>query len=388
MFPCGWFSLYCDTFRLLKKTDVNLIHINASYKPAYVYGGTTFSVSLLCESLVATRNNVTVLTTTANGKDELPAGSSVTDGVPVIYFNRLTKDHSHFSPALLSALLKMASQTQVVHIHAWWNLVSILSVMVCRFKSAKHVLSPRGMFSNYSFTPARRKFQKWIGRRLLGRAHFHATSKNEEAEIRALFPSARITVIPNMVNLPAREIEKTDHVGNNLVFLSRIDPKKGIELLIRSLPGLGHEYHLDIIGSGSEEYIQQLKSIGSFLAMDNRISWRGSLFNDDKFNALASADLLVLPSYNENFANIVIEALSVGTPVVVSKHVGLAGFIIEHDLGWVCDTTAESLTATIKDAVEDNAKRERIQKKAPQLVREHFSPAALVDQYLNMYQHV
>ena len=80
------------------------IQISAAYKPAYIYGGPTMSVAMLCETLSKTDLKLEVLTTTANGKSELPVTQNEPveiDGVKVTYFKRLTKDHTHFSPALL-----------------------------------------------------------------------------------------------------------------------------------------------------------------------------------------------------------------------------------------------------------------------------------------------
>ncbi|HTE01349.1 MAG TPA: hypothetical protein VK668_18815, partial [Mucilaginibacter sp.] len=82
---------------------MKILQVNASYKPAYVYGGPTMSVSKLSEQMVKAGCIVEVFTTTANGPVELPVvpdKQTNIDGVPVTYFKRLTKDHSHFSPAL------------------------------------------------------------------------------------------------------------------------------------------------------------------------------------------------------------------------------------------------------------------------------------------------
>jgi tRNA A37 N6-isopentenylltransferase MiaA len=112
------------------------------------------SVAMLCEALVNADISAEVFATTANGAVELPveAGKAVMiDGVTVTYFKRITKDHTHFSPALVKALWKRVKEFDVVHIHAWWNLVSVLSCMVALIKGIPVVLSPRGTLSDYSF---------------------------------------------------------------------------------------------------------------------------------------------------------------------------------------------------------------------------------------------
>ncbi|MEO6633403.1 MAG: hypothetical protein ABIN13_16815, partial [Mucilaginibacter sp.] len=80
------------------------------------------SVSMLAEQLVKADIQTEAYATTANGKTELPVTPNkpvTVDGVTVTYFKRLTKDHSHFSPALLRQLWKQVKRFDVVHIHAW-----------------------------------------------------------------------------------------------------------------------------------------------------------------------------------------------------------------------------------------------------------------------------
>ena len=78
----------------------------------------------MSESTHSLLYNVEVITSLANGKEELPYPSGkikIVEGVPVRYFKRWTKDHSHFSPTLLWHLWKTAKTLDVIDIHSWWN---------------------------------------------------------------------------------------------------------------------------------------------------------------------------------------------------------------------------------------------------------------------------
>ena len=133
---------------------MKILQVSASYKPAFIYGGPTMSVSKLSEELLIGGEQVTVYTTLANGLSELefePGKERKVDGVSVTYFKRITKDHTHFSPSLLNRLQKTLHEYDVVHIHAWWNLISIFSCLVAVIKKKPVILSPRGTLSNYSF---------------------------------------------------------------------------------------------------------------------------------------------------------------------------------------------------------------------------------------------
>ncbi len=84
---------------------------------------------------------------------------------------------------------------------------------------------------------------------------------------------------------------------------------------------------LKIAGDGEEAYINELKQKIAALGIEHKVEWLGWKNREDKFRELMQADLFVLVSHNENFANVVIESLHVGTPVLVSDKVGLAKFV-------------------------------------------------------------
>lgn len=398
---------------------MKIIHITPSYKPAYVYGGPIQSVGKLCEALVQftapeTQQSgsfkgdvfsIQVLTTTANGKDELPVKSSeATDvnGVQVRYFARWTKDHSHFSPALLLQLNKELQQAKrngietVVHIHAWWNLVSVLSCLVARYHNIPVIVSPRGMLTGYTKNNRNGFFKQLIhvslGKNLLKSSHIHATSQQEKQEFLDIVEPKSITVIPNLVNLPLQQIHnfiiKTEANAPlfKMIFLSRIEQKKGLEFLFEALAKVEFPWRLTIAGSGDQRYIKSLKLKAELLKIDRRLNWLGHISNEEKFNVLANHDLLVLTSYNENFANVVLESLSVGTAVLISDQVGLSDYVAKKNLGWITSMKISEITLNIKNAFTESTRRNEIRLEAPTLIRADFEDLSLATKYLTRYK--
>jgi glycosyltransferase involved in cell wall biosynthesis len=376
--------------------DLRILQINASYKAAYIYGGPTMSVSALSERLAEAGHDVWVYTTTANGLTELPVSANtlvIVDGVHVVYFNRITKDHTHFSPKLLLELSKQVKTFDVVHIHAWWNLVSVLSCAITLAKGVKVVLSPRGTLSEYSFkhkgTFIKKLFHQLIGNKLLKRCTLHTTSVSEQIEIKKLTGGKHMLNIPNFINLAAVEIKSINHHNKiiKLLFLSRIDEKKGLDVLLNALALVNIPWSLSIAGDGDAQYIETLKKIAIAKCIDHQITWLG-FRHSDKFEVYHDHDIFILPSHNENFGNVVIESLSVGTPVLISKNVGLADYVAEHNMGWVFNLDKESLKNNIELAAKDDSKRNFIRTNAPMLIRDHFSNEVLTRRYEAMYQQV
>jgi glycosyltransferase involved in cell wall biosynthesis len=376
---------------------LKILQICAAYKPAYVYGGPTMSVAMLCEALVNADISAEVFATTANGAVELPveAGKAVMiDGVTVTYFKRITKDHTHFSPALVKALWKRVKEFDVVHIHAWWNLVSVLSCMVALIKGIPVVLSPRGTLSDYSFsnknTGKKELIHHLFGKKLLAKCHIHITARRESVSVLNFITPLSITILPNFVKLEAGAVKEKPVAGAELklLFFSRIEEKKGLDILLNALRSVTVPFRLTVAGDGDKDYIGHLKALVTDPVITDKITWAG-FYNDDKFDLLRGHELLVLPSHDENFGNVVIESLSVGTPVLISENVGLADYVRQNNLGWICEANAGSVSKAINN-ISNNYHNEmmNIREHAPDMIRKDFSGDQLVQRYIQFYQNI
>jgi glycosyltransferase involved in cell wall biosynthesis len=355
------------------------------------------SVSMLTENLVKAGVDVEVYATTANGKEELPVQPGIpvdVDGVTVTYFKRITKDHSHFSPALFKKLRQELKNFDLVHIHAWWNLVSVFSCLIAIRQKVPVLISPRGTLSPYSFQNksigVKWMLHKILGERLLEKCYIHATSEREGEAVAKLFRPKSITILPNFVKLREKEVAPPRFVSpvKKLLFFSRIEEKKGLDILLHALPDVTVPYKLTIAGDGDKDYIQSLKQITINNQTQANIDWVG-FQNENKFDLLAAHDLFVLPSFDENFGNAVIESLSVGTPVLISDQVGLAAYVQANNFGWLCHTNAASIAWLINN-IFDNYTDElnRIRQIAAGVICNDFKEDNLAKAYINMYDQL
>ena len=154
----------------------------------------------------------------------------------------------------------------------------------------------------------------------------HATSNSEAKNIRALGFTNPIALIPNGINLlDYPDYNKLPNTKRKLLFLSRIHEKKGIELLINSWNELDTKYtkdwEIEIIGSGSDEYIQNLKELINKYKLNSSIVISKPIYGIQKLKKYQSSDLFVLPSYSENFGIVIAEALACKLPVITTKGV-------------------------------------------------------------------
>jgi glycosyltransferase involved in cell wall biosynthesis len=114
------------------------------------------------------------------------------------------------------------------------------------------------------------------------------------------------------------------------LFLGRIHPKKGVDLLIRSYAALCRSNddsavpNLVIAGPGLEtSYGQKMQQLAAEMCPPNSIFWPGMLSGDDKWGALYNCEVSVLPSHQENFGIAVVETLACGRPVLISDQVNI-----------------------------------------------------------------
>jgi len=372
---------------------MKILHITPSYKPAYIYGGPTESVSRLCEGLAANGHEVDVYTSTANGKNELdvvPGKVIIVDGVNVTYFKRITGDPTNVSLALWAKLRKTAKNYDVIHLQSWWNILILVSAYISLSSKARVIVSPRGMLCEYIFNSGKsipkKILHKLIGRKLLAQCRLHATVFAEYQECRELIPGWEGFVLPNILSLPDDEILQNVNDDFTLVFLSRIHPKKGLEKLFEAISKLDINLKLKIGGSGEESYVDKLKNLAERLKITSKIEWLGWIGRKEKFSLLENSDLFVLVSLNENFANVVIEALHMGTAVLISEDVGLSKFVEEKKMGWVCTLEVENIVKTLNEAYHDKEKLSFIRQNGRTIIEQEFSPDVLIRQYIEEYQ--
>ncbi len=387
---------------------MTIIHLTPSYKPAFVYGGPIYSVSALCEAQVALGHKVFVFCTNANGVDNLSVPLNEPqwiNGVCVRYFPRITKDHTHVSPSLWWNLLKEANEYDIIHLHSWWSILMMGCAWILKLKGIQFILSPRGMFSFYSFNhnvhPIKKKvFFEWLSKPVLKNQIFHATANSEAKEVKMLFgENAKVFTLPNLLQFPDLSLDTIQHISKQttisdssplkLLFISRIDKKKGIEILLKSvelLKNAGNNVELTIIGSGTDIYINELKALITSLNITNCVKWKGSVEWRAKFDDILATNLLILPSYNENFANIILETLYAGRPVILTKYVGLSDYVAENQMGWVIDTKAEEIVWSVEQYMNE---KDVWKEKALQMhhqIEKDFNQQFLAEQYVLNYK--
>lgn len=161
-----------------------------------------------------------------------------------------------------------------------------------------------------------------------------------------------------------------------LLYLSRIHPKKGIDILIKSFAAqqeLLSDTQLVIAGPDQVGWQKELEQLAETLGVANKITWTGMLSGDLKWGAYHCADAFILPSHQENFGIVVAEALSCSVPVLISNKVNIWREIEADNAGIIADDTIEGTTQLIqKWLCLSEKQQDKIRLQAKECFLNHF----------------
>lgn len=312
------------------KLPIRVLHVVPTFYPAVRFGGPIHSLLGLCDGLSRTGQvSVRVLTTDSNGptrRQRLPVRSFPlrrSDGFDIYYFRKWWG--REFSGGLLARLLPMIRWAEVVHLTSVYSFSTPPALFLCRLLRKPVVWSPRGQLQRWH--GSRHTFFKHAWEMVCNamldphRCVMHVTSAPEAEESRRRISRVQWEIVPNGVEIPPGVSDRAygDSGMLRLLFIGRLDSKKGIENLLYSLKTLDDDVHLTICGTGEYGYEASLRALVDSLALTGRVRFAGHVKDDEKSRAFLDADICVVPSYTENFAMVVAEALAHAVPVIASR---------------------------------------------------------------------
>lgn len=335
---------------------MRILHVVPTYLPATRYGGPIYAVHGLCRALVARGHDVSVFTTNVDGRREsaVPVGEDVSlDGVRVRYFPSELR-RLYFSRGLKRALAAEVKAFDAVHLHSVFLWPTYAAARAAAAANVPYVISPRGMLVP-ELIRERSRWMKTVWLRMFERRTFasaaaiHLTSRREEDDVRRTgMPLPHPFIVPNGIDaVPRPAVPRGDQT---VLYFGRISWKKRIDALIDALAQLP-EARLLIAGNDDEGLTAKLRERARLAGVGDRVTFAGAIGPAAKWELLASAAMLVLPSISENFGNVVLEAMMMETPVVLSEGVGLAEDVRSAGAGIVTADFAGAIRTFLGDAV-------------------------------------
>lgn len=385
---------------------MKVLHVIGSV--GHLRGGPSFVISNLTRALASRGVEVHVATTDDNGPEQrlrVPTGIPLCkDGVFYWHFRRQTGFYACSMP-LAKWLWLHVSDYDLVHIHALFNFSCTAAAWAAAARGVPYVVRPLGVLNRWGFRN-RRPLLKQVSFRfvegpiLRRAATVHYTSEQECSEAHRVAALSQAAIVANPANPPihveplkgqfrARYPEFADR--KLILFLSRLDPKKGLDLLITAFARAREtntSLALVVAGSGEKTFVQGLEQQAARLGIAQHVLWTGFLSGDLKAAALADSDLFVLPSYSENFGLAVLEAMAFRVPVIVSDQVAIHREIARADAGVVVPCEEQALATAMSSLLASQETVLRIVNNACKLLVEEFSSRVVLDKLLAVYQGV
>jgi glycosyltransferase involved in cell wall biosynthesis len=397
--------------------ELCVLHVTPYSGQAWAYGGIPRLAQAMTRNLAGRGHQVTVCTTdVCDAESRLePEGSAARrfaawppvqdhDGVTLRIFpnvsNRLAYHQQAFAPIGLASFLKAHARSfDVAHLHACRNLPGVIAARCLREAGVPYVLTPNGTAPNIeSRRLAKRAFDLMMGDGVTRHAsRVLAVSDVERRQlVEAGVDADRIRVVPNPLDLTefdcpsARGAFRARHSleGPLVVFLGKITPRKRVDLLIRAFARLSQTDATLVVAGNDMGAAAAAARTARDTGAAARTRFVGLLKGRERLDLLADADVVVYPSEHEIFGLVPLEALLLGTPVVVADDSGCGEVIGATGGGLVVPGSEDAMQQGIDTVLRHPAFWRAAAGTAAAIVRERFSADAVGAQLEDVYADV
>ena len=387
---------------------MRVLHVIPSI--ANIRGGPSLAVIEMVRGLRQVEIDASIITTNDNGDDLLDVPLSLWteyEGLPILFFPRFSPSikfirEFNFSWKLTVWLWKNIRNYELVHIHYIFSYPSTISMLIARLFKAPYIIRPLGQLTTWALQQKATKKQIYL--RLIEQANLnqsnsiHYTAEQEQQEAAPLHLSAPSFIQPHGLTMPEKIVdartELRDHLNLSpdepiILFLSRLHPKKGLDITIPALAQLKHHrFTFLLVGEGSPDYEAEVETLLETHQLSDSTIRPGFVTGRLKELYLQGSDLFVLNSYSENFGIAVLEALAAGLPVLTSPHVGLASTLQAQNICCIVPQEIETIAHSIAEALTHPAEMQEMSQRARQYVQEHYTWNSVALKLKSIYQTI
>ena len=310
-----------------------------------------------------------------------------------------------YSRALLPWLREYGGDYDRVIVNGIWQYLSFAAWRRYAGSSIPYYVFPHGMLDPwFKETFPLKHLKKWLYwpwaeyRVLRDAAGVIFTSEEERLQARKSFRLYRarekvsplgVEASPILPDAKSEFLSRYSQLQNtrNLLFLGRLHPKKGCDILLDAFARLSSRESTSLILAGPDQigWEKDLRRQVESLNLTDRVVFTGMLQGAMKQGAFASADAFVLPSHQENFGISVVEALAAGIPVLISNRVNIWREIDADRAGYIESDDLTGTTRLLQRWIDTPpAERETIRQNARHCFAQRFEIDRAVDSLLRI----
>jgi glycosyltransferase involved in cell wall biosynthesis len=382
---------------------LKILHVIANLAPRY--GGPAKACVAMAQAVARLGHEVSIYTTNQDGPGELavPLMQPVRQGeVEISYFPIQQPRFWGTSWPLAQTLARKLKEVDLCHIHSLYLFHDLVAGHYCRAYRLPYLIRPHGTLDPYIHGRHRwRKamMESWFENRNIRKAAaLHFTSEEEMRLAAPYIGNAPGAVVPLGVDLrefepmphPGRFRERYPEIGDKkiILFLGRINFKKGLDLLVQALARVvrrRRDLHLVLVGPDDDGWGARVKEWLAREGIPDCATFTGMLLGEEKLAALRDAQMFVLSSYSENFGLAVIEAMACGLPVVISDRVNIWREVAAAEAGVVVPCEAEPLAAALERLAESPDLAAAMGRRGQALVARRFQWDSIAQALQDLY---
>lgn len=287
----------------------------------------------------------------------------------------------------------------LIQVQSIWDPRYHKLVKIAQKLHIPYIITPRGMLEPWSLS--QKKWKKKLAMMLYQRkdlqkaACIFTTAEMEAQHVRDLGVKVPVSVIPNGIETDEYVCRTSmEDVKKQILFLSRVHVKKGIELLIEAFKKLRddslefRDWSLLIVGNGDPDYIKSLEFKVKSLEIEDSIKVLPPVFGKDKIELYQSSTIFCLPSYSENFGMVIAEAMSCGVPVITTTNCPWE-ILNETNTGWCIDLSVDNLEKTLRQAMMmDSVALYEMGQRGSKMINENFNYRSVARKTKRLYEWV
>jgi len=373
---------------------------------AAIYGGPPKVVEALAASLGKQGLAVDVIATNAGGKGKLPVETDqwmTKDHYRVKFFRCVHHYDSILSVSLNRWLSQHASDYDVVHTHNLFAPTMAIARWICKKKQVPYVVTPHGMLEPWalSYKSSKKKiyYQRFEAPSLETASAIHVLNRLEEKNVETLGFSKTVT-IPNGIHredfesLPSAALfdQQFPHLKGKkkILFLGRIDPKKGLDLLAPAFAKAHQQFpdiHLVVAGPDSIGFMSEVQNYFDQADCASSVTFTGMITGELKRSALAAASVYVAPSYSEGFSMSILEGMAAGLPCIITEACNFPEAGAAH-AAHVVDVNSNSIADSLFRVLNKSGEGELMGQRARKLVFQEYTWDCAADKLSRLYQKI
>ncbi|UKA62109.1 glycosyltransferase [Arthrobacter sp. FW306-04-A] len=371
---------------------MKIIQIATLVTPDGAYGGPIRVAINQTRALLEAGHDVTLAAGARGFGATLPDNF---DGVPVRLFDATLIPKLGFagtvSPGLQKWIKRAAPTADVCHIHLGRDLLTMPAAKAIARAKVPYVVQTHGMIDASSKILSG-PFDRFLTRPVLRTAGqvFYLTDQ-ERTDLEGVVPGLlRFAELLNGVPTASSQFGSPEPETPEVLFLARLQARKRPMVFIemaKRLQGRFPQARFVLVGPDEGEG-QAVRDAIADSGLGETIRWEGATEPEQVSERLARCSIYVLPSVNEPFPMSVLEALSLGKPVVVTNTCGLAPFIKTANAGFVAGPDTDSLTEAVFNLLNDKNLREVSGRNAASIARSEFSMSGISEKIIETYDRL